>query len=205
MNTIDYDRRNRQLITHRVPVCSSPLDIPDSRNMQVKGLLQTDCEWLWFIDSDMGFDIGTLYTLLDTAGLHNRDIIGALCPSYRVKGPDGLGGWTMEKVSVAYIYRDGSFWQIPSHSIPSDSLIDVDGTGTAMLLVHRSVFENLAEWENTGENWFTRASYDNGVLISEDLSFCYRYRMSTGKKIGVHTGIPISHHKQVWLQNEIQG
>ena len=71
--------------THGVPflliaeACSSGA-LPDSRNNVVADFLDhTDAEWLWCVDTDMGFGADTLSRLIDAADPVARPVVGALC------------------------------------------------------------------------------------------------------------------------------
>jgi hypothetical protein len=83
---------------------------------------------------------------------------------------------------------------------PPNTLIQVGATGTACVLVHRSVFARLEE--RYGRVWYDRVpNTTTGQLLGEDMSFCLR---AGALKIPmfVHTGVKTTHLKAVWLGDE---
>lgn len=174
---------NRQvgswISSHTGPV----LDL--ARNTIVRRfLLTTDDEWLLQVDSDMVFGYDLVERLLEHADPERVPIVGALCYSVN---HDGV---------FPVVYRRTGEQYATMTDPPADTLLRVDGTGAACLMVHRTVFEKIAaEPEMPGE-WFDRLFLGEKPL-GEDLSFCVRVEMA-GFPIHVHTGIPIGHEK--WVQ-----
>jgi hypothetical protein len=65
------------------------------------------------------------------------------------------------------------------------------------VLVHRSVLAAIHEAH--GPHWFTPITHPKGpTTFSEDLSFCAR-AAEHDFPIYVHTGIPTSHLKPIWM------
>ncbi len=151
-----------------------------ARNKITQMFLDTDSEWLLQIDSDMGFPPDLASRLLETADPETRPVVGALCFGLSVE--DGVS-------STAYFVREGRFWKLAS--IP-DEPFQVDGTGAAVLLCHRSVFEKTAKSEWPGK-WWDRLYY-GGEPVGEDLSFCLRLK-AAGIPIWIDPRIPIRHYK----------
>src|ERR1700753_435618 len=60
------------------PVRSGPLMIPESRNHLVDQLLHSEIDWLWFVDSDVGFAADTLQRLLRVADPVERPVVSGL-------------------------------------------------------------------------------------------------------------------------------
>jgi hypothetical protein len=65
---------------------------------------------------------------------------------------------------------------------PQNTLVDVDATGAACLMVHRRVLGMFRDW------------FDTDGRLGEDLSFCNRVR-GAGYQIRVHTGLRFGHSK----------
>jgi hypothetical protein len=95
----------------------------------------------------------------------------------------------------------------------NDGVEDVDGVGTAMMLIKRHVLEDRRLWQHPayfafdgtpmvmGEEdappVFREVRKPNGQLdISEDLDFCYRAKQ-LGYRIVVNHGAKCHHHKRV--------
>ena len=71
---------------------AGPLQLIDGRNKVCKAALESDAEWLWMIDTDMGFKPDTVAHLLAVADPVERPVVGALAFSLREAGSDGYGG-----------------------------------------------------------------------------------------------------------------
>lgn len=193
-------------------------DLAGSRNGGVSDFLNGDAEWLWWVDTDMGFSPDTIDRLLEVADPVERPIVGGLCFAQRESEPDGVGGyrpvawptimdWTFEGE------RGG--WQI-RWDYPRDALTQVHGTGSACILVHRSVYERVRDvyeelqrasgvrkdGDPRWNSWYTRVTNPTtGELIGEDLSFCMRL-LRVEIPVHVHTGIQTTHRKNIWLQEQ---
>lgn len=152
-------------------------------------LTETDCDWLLQIDSDMAWSPEDLGTLLDVAHPKYRPIMGGLCFG---RMGDGRLFPTM------YQFKDGEFFI--AQTVPTDRLINVDITGTAFLLVHRSVYEAMARKYEEPYRWFMFAQFGEKPM-GEDFTFSMRAR-ELGYPIMVHTGVEIGHIKQTMLDTD---
>lgn len=176
--------------------------IVEGRNDAVTGFLSGEhADWLWWVDTDMGFAPDTVDRLLAAADPQERPVVGGLCFAYKEAGPDGLGGarcaprptlfdWVTEDDKAGFKGRT---------TYPVNDLVRVDGTGSACLLVHRSVLERIKG--EFGPVWYNRAPAPGGGWISEDLSFCMRLG-ALGVPVFVHTGVRTSHAKTTWVVEE---
>jgi len=151
-------------------------------------------EWLLMVDSDMTFPANALDRLLDRADPDEAPIFGGLC-----FGLDGEGhAPTLYDIfpgddgqPMVGRYRE---WEI-------DSLMKVAGTGTAFLLIHRTVFERFDAFEpqpgttafNKAFPYFQETEYF-GKPIGEDLTFCFRAGF-LGIPVHVDTSLHIGHIK----------
>jgi hypothetical protein len=130
--------------------------IADLRNKAVKAAQTAGASHLLFLDSDMRFPEDTLERLL----AHNLDIVAA---NYVQR--------TMSEWCVARI--EG----VPVQSQGKSGLQVVDSTGTGVMLVKMSVFDN-----DPTEPWFDTPIH-NGVFIGEDVFFC---KKTYGYALDVH-------------------
>lgn len=189
-------------------------ELVEARNSIVREFLeQGSADWLFMIDTDMGFPPDTVDKLFAAADPAERPIVGGLCFSQREKATDGAGGWrTLAAPTMFDWAHDGDKQGFAVRwDYPRDTVTAVDGTGAACLLVHRSVFEKIrstptptpsGEMAAAGPVWFNRVpNITTGQLISEDLSFCVRAR-ALNIPIFVHTGVRTTHHKSVWVGEE---
>lgn len=181
------------------PTMSGAGRLAGSRNMAVANFLDTtDGEWLWMIDSDMGWDETALEQLLAVADADSLPVVGGLCFGARFQGEGPAHSARVHYFPTLYRWDD----QTGVFSLVFDwdrgTVVKVDGTGAAFLLVHRRVLEDLRR--EHGDRWFDNIPIDNGTpdLFGEDLSFCVRLRQA-GIPVHVHTGVKVSHRKAVWI------
>lgn len=159
----------------------------------------TDSEWMFWIDTDMGFSPDTVDRLLEVADPETAPVVGGLCFMNRELGPDGMGGMLTQGVPTIFQWWKeevgGGFRAQTDY--PRDQLIQAAGTGSACVLIHRSVFERIAA--EYGTSWYSpvQSSVDRSWL-SEDLSFCMRCA-ALEIPIHIHTGVKTSHLKHFWL------
>lgn len=180
--------------------CASSAGIPEARNTVVEAFLaERDAEWLFWIDTDMGFAPDTVEQLIAVADPEKRPIIGGLCFAVKPVADDGMGGWRMGVVPTIYDWTDvpetGGKGFVSRSIYQPDAVVQCAGTGSACILVHRSVFERIAA-DGRGA-WYGRVP-NNGSLIGEDLSFCLRAG-SLGIPVYVHTGVRTTHFKPGWI------
>lgn len=176
--------------------------ITDGRNDVVRRFLQTDAEWLAFIDADMGFEPDTIDRLLMAAHPSARPIVGALCFGQR-RGPDGpAASRHLETFPTIYRWIDsGDIAGVaPIYDYPRNQLVECDATGGACFVVHRTVLDQLAETLPQPRAWFDETVY-KGQVFGEDLTF-FRRCAEHGHRILVHTGIRTSHYKHVYLTED---
>jgi GT2 family glycosyltransferase len=185
LGMLAYEEATERHLAEIVPARCPSGDLPRVRNSVVERFLTGEHEWLWFVDSDMGFYANTLENLLNVADPAERPVVGALCFAWADSGPDGLGGWNSQSVPTLFRWNGGTFSALVDY--PRDTLVEVDATGAACLLIHRSVLTETTDW-------FTPMGD-----LGEDMSFCRRLN-ELKIPIHVHTSIPTSHHKSVWLK-----
>lgn len=179
--------------------------LPLARNNAVEEFLKGQAEWLFWIDSDMGFKPDTIDRLLEVADKDERPVIGALCFAYKQTDPDGMGGWRSRIVPTIFDWEkmpdsDGSGF-MSAQTFPVNMLMECRGTGSACILIHRSVLEKMKD--KFDETWYNRVPNptNSKSLIGEDLSFCIRLG-SLNIPLYVHTGVTTTHHKPRWVGSE---
>jgi len=174
----------------------------EARNAVMRHLLdESGADWLWMVDADMGFAPDTVDRLVDAADPAVRPVVGALCFGLREVAPDGMGGFRVRAFPTLYDWaRDpqGTLGFCIRRDYKPDTVTQVAGTGAACLLVHRSAAQKVRADSGT---WFDKAAFADGTPVGEDLSFCYRLGKA-GVPVFVHTGVPTTHHKQIWLGEE---
>lgn len=187
-----HDQNNRRIF-RGVKYDECTANLARGRNGLVAEFLDTDCEWAWFVDTDMVFAPDTLDRLVDRAHETGYSIVGALC---------AMVGSSRPIPNLFYDSRDGMF----------DSPVDypegptpVAATGTGCVLIHRNVFEAIRRDRTDGDwAWFNTDIRPDPVtgkpmMLGEDLTFCLRARES-GFGVLVDCDIEVGHHKdrRVW-------
>jgi hypothetical protein len=203
MNMIAYDKSVGLNVIENAPFavfCSGPNSLVEGRNLAVQHFLdQTDAEWLFFVDTDMGFSPEAMERLLLAADPEERPVVGGLCFALKHVGSDGRGGMRVMPVPTLFMWAKNpkqGMGFANRFRYPPDAMVPVAGTGAAFILMHRSALEAVRD--KFGDAWYDFVSYEDGAQVSEDLSFCYRLGI-VGKPIYVHTGVQVSHHKSFWL------
>jgi hypothetical protein len=176
----------------------------EARNNAVKLFLEEDtADWLLWLDTDMGFAPDTLDRLMAVADPVSRPIVGALAFTSREDVPDGLGGWRTAPTPTVFQWgeRDGETGFVIDYDYPRDELVRCAGTGSACILIHRSVFEAVAA--EVGPIWYDR--FENPTskdrYVGEDLSFCLR-AVAAGFPVHVDTRVKTTHQKLRWIGEE---
>ena len=136
-----------------------------------------------FVDADVGFDTEAIYKLI----AHDKDVVGGIYPKKTFE-PEYVFNATADAK------REGD-------------LIEVDDLGTGFLLIKRGVIERMMEkfpdlkyTNNINYDPLTEpymyalfdTTIDNGTYLSEDYTFCKRWR-GLGGKIYADTSIELTH------------
>jgi hypothetical protein len=186
--------------------------LADARNKAVRLFLaEGKADWLFWVDTDMGFAADTVDRLLAAADPVERPVVGALAFTWREDSQDGMGGWRTSPAPTIFDWRvlaDGQMGFVVRLNYQPDALTACAGTGSACILVHRSVFERLAAATfgegkaPLGEHWYDRVpNTTTGQLVSEDLSLCLRAG-ALGIPVHVHTGVKTTHQKTLWVSED---
>lgn len=198
---VGYDMANEGRIVRGgyIAMRCGATGLVEARNKTVTEFLTQVAPWLLWLDTDMGFPADLCERLLDAADATERPVVGALCFTQRETEPDGMGGWRCRAVPTIFDWAKLSAGEgfLIRWDYPRDTLVRCAGTGSAAILVHRSVFSAIAA--KYGPCWYDMApNPTTGQLIGEDLSFCARAG-ALGIPVHVHTGVQTSHMKRLWL------
>ncbi len=185
--------------------------IPANRNKACRDFLdKTDGEWLWFIDTDLGFEDDIVERLVKSADPKERPVMGGLCfAALRPKGngehPLRAQRYLIQPTVYTWVDEDGEVGFRPILDYPRDSIFETSATGAACLLIHRSALETVRE--QYGDSWFDPSVHPTGLkgkprTFSEDLSFCVRLA-ACGIPVHVDTGVKTTHAKGfIYLDEE---
>lgn len=167
-------------------------NISRARNEVTEAFLATEFDWLWMVDSDMTFAPDALVNLLAAADVDDRPIVGGLCFA-AMNSPDGY-----RVHPTIYAFTDRGLAVCKSY--PENTVMRVDATGAAFLLVHRSVFEKFPEGGPL--RWFAETVTEDGQRVrGEDITFCKRLE-ELEIPLYVHTGVKTGHVKQLVLDED---
>jgi FkbM family methyltransferase len=176
----------------------------EARNQAVFDFLEEypEADWLFWLDTDMGFPPETLELLLASADPVERPIVGALCFSQQEIESDGMGGRRTQPTPVIYdwITVEGQSGYAVRWDYPRDTVTQTHATGSACIVIHRTALERIREKFGT---WYDRVPNPSTLqLFSEDLSFCVRAG-ALDIPVFVNTGVRTTHLKNVWVSEEL--
>ena len=157
-----------------------------ARNELVREFLATDCEALWFLDSD----ITPPKHVLDFVALYwdRWEVAGAPYPVFMAPQP----GEPLQCVFT--VYKASPTGGLRPGRIPSEGIEYVDGIATGCMFIKRSVFEHLEEpyFE------FKYRPENKEIVEGEDLGFCLKLK-SLGIQFLTDYSMVCNHRKTVDL------
>ena len=176
------------------------MGVAGGRNEIARDFLDnTDGEWLFMVDTDMGFAPDTVDRLIASADPETRPVMGGLCFAIKRAGRGDFHAERYTLTPTVYEYLDlgneVGFRPIPDYQ--RDTVVQVAGTGAACLLMHRSALEAVRA--KYGDLWFEPITHPTGAqgrprTFSEDLSFCIRLQ-SVDLPVHVDTAVKTCHDK----------
>jgi hypothetical protein len=169
---------------------------------------QPNVDWLLWTDTDMGFEADAVDRLMDVADPETAPIVGGLCFAMREVGVDGLGGMLVQPAPTIFNWstvtgKDGTECNgyLTVTDYPRNQVVQCAGTGSAFILIHKSVFAKIEE--AYGSSWYSPVFNQSAQSwTSEDLSFCMRAN-ALEIPIHVHTGVKTTHLKSLWLDERL--
>lgn len=164
-------------------------------------LAHTDGEWLFMVDTDMGFAPDTVDRLVASAEANGVRVLGALCFAQKLdtdleQGPYHAVRYRIQPTLYGYteVQDTGERGFRAMTKYRRDAFQHVAATGAACVLIHREALEAVGPepfmpiTDPTGGGNGTPRSF------SEDLSFCIRVQ-AAGLEMGVDTSIKTTHYK----------
>lgn len=156
--------------------------ISHNRNLIVRGFLKSSADWLLTIDSDVCPPLN-IFDL-------TKDGKKIIAPINFVWKPNGLSPLLSKKVKDGrgYIITD------PEAANSKENLVEVDGTGTTCLFIHREVLEKM-------EPPYFMFGYDEqgAINLGEDYSFCQKAK-ELGYGIWIDKRYITDHYKNTSLK-----
>ncbi len=183
-------------------ITSQGLYVPRGRNEVVGQFLSSECDWLWFLDTDVEFAADTLDRLLLATAGGKRKIVAA---PY----------WSIDEEGESYCtwmeINDGSL--LPYREIPARETIELDACGMGCTLIHRDVFVDIAaQVQDDPWIWFSHdliRTERGAVRLGEDISFCMRAAQAGHATWGVcdvvvdHLKLQATQRGKVVVANEL--
>lgn len=193
------DRRILRDGTGFISQLSSPR-IASARNKIVRLFLNTpdllNADWLLMLDTDMVFQDDLLDRLLEVADPEHYPIVGGL--AIATNGEKLYPTLKRLNSPEEYAVANEPFSVIADY--PEDSLVEVDATGAACLLMHKSALLKMAAKYPEPAPWFAETIY-KGYEFGEDITFCLR-AASCDIPVYVHTGVKLGHIKPQIITEE---
>lgn len=158
----------------------------ESRNDLAKYAVQSEADYVLWLDSDMMFEPELLEKMMATLEEHDLDILTGIY--YRRRHP--FSPVLMKKLSIA----ENNFCEYENfNAYPEDGIFEVEGIGFGCVLMKSDV---LMDIKATYNDWFSPFG-----RVGEDLSFCWRARQ-TGHKIYADPSIQLGHCGQQIITKE---
>lgn len=170
-------------------------DLAMGRNRAAARFLdETDADYLWTLDTDIGFQLGTMERLLEGC-TERTPVVGALYHVIHEHGDDGMGGPAeLQSVPAAYRWREVG---IETYEEYPPGRMEVDVMGAGCLMMTRPVLAGIRQ--DFGDNWWSLVER-NGSLMGEDVSFFWRLK-ARGITPILDTTIATTHHKEIWVRH----
>jgi len=163
-------------------------------------LAHTDAEWLFMVDTDMGFASDTVDRMIASAEANSVPVLGALCFAQK-HDPDvrqnDLYAARYRIQSTLYSYQERPNGERGFQSITKyrrDAFQRVAGTGAACILIHREALAAVGPEPFMPVTDPKAGGHGTPRTFSEDLSFCIRVQ-AAGLDMGVDTSIKTTHYK----------
>lgn len=186
-------------------------DIAESRNLLLTNWYdKTDASHLLFIDADMGFEPQLIFDMV----LFDKPVVGVIYPKRQIDldrlaqlASGGQPAKNAKANSHDFVVRR------PDRGAARNGFIQVEGCGTGIFLIQRScidvMLEKMPEIIDTGPNKtlgdglgpkginriihaFDFITID-GLRLTEDYSFCHRWRHQCGGEIWANIAHEIVH------------
>lgn len=167
----------------------------------------TDGEWLFFVDTDMGFGGDTVERLIASAEKDIRPVVGGLCfkLTKQRRGDFHAEKYLIQPTVYEYLELEGEVGFRPIMDYPREQVVPVAATGAACILIHRRALVKVRA--KYGDAWFDPITHPTGLkgkprTFSEDMSFCVRLA-ACGITPHVDTAVKTCHDKRgVYLDED---
>jgi hypothetical protein len=156
--------------------------------------LNSDATHLLFVDSDVSFPAQLAMSLIEK----DKDVVGAMCPSRGLNLPalaEQIRGGADLDHALASTSTYGHFTRDGAVRVSDDGLCRLDGIGMGLTLISRKAFEAIDKRDSaksygfygTQQRGYFLRIVSGGAIISEDISFCLRFKDAGGEIWGLPT------------------
>lgn len=170
------------------------IQIAKQRQSMVNAWLDSDVDWMLWVDSDVAITPEIVLGLWETAHKNNLKLLSGVYYTFWV--PEA----TPVPVPVPTVFAFTENGSQPIHPLPENQVIQADYIGLGLVLIHRSVVETLKEKFTDGV-FFAEYHGPNGKFTSEDAQFCAKLN-EAGIPVLVHTGIIAQHMKRISVDKQ---
>jgi hypothetical protein len=158
---------------------------------------ESEAEWLFMVDSDMGFAADTVDRLVESADADDRPIMGGLAFAQKSAGRGDHYAQRYRCTPTIYTLAetDDDAGFLPMMDYPRDEVVRCDATGAACLLIHRWSLEEIRD--RYGDTWFDPIRKPKSPITAsygEDMSFCLR-ALACDLTVHVNTAVKTTHDK----------
>jgi hypothetical protein len=182
-------------------------EISEARNYLLTVWLdKTDASHILFIDNDMGFEPQLIVDMIEFA----KPVVGAAYPYRRVNLHQVAKLGASEGPELAVLKAQDFVLKRARQGRGQRNFMQVEGCGAGILLIERSCMQamlrampELSDTKTKDTNTLARGldrfirAFDNlrvdGRRLSEDFSFCHRWKNVCGGEIWVSIGHEITH------------
>lgn len=186
------------------------MGVAAGRNEICAAFLASDAEWLFMVDTDMGFAMDTVDRLVESAARNEARVLGALCFAQKQDpdlAPAPFYGARLRIQPTLYAYTEvdatGEKGFRSMTRYRRDGYQEVGATGAACLLIHRDALTAVGRDPFTPMTVTSAGGKGTNRTFSEDLSFCIRVS-AAGFAVGVDTSIKTTHYKGGIYLDEVQ-
>lgn len=196
---IDTIRSNPTIFGDIIRV-GSGANVSKARNtVATKFLDETTDEWLWMVDSDLTFSKDAILGLLESADPIERPVVSGL-----YFAQEAAPGSLIPSLRPLIFEFDEEAVFVSVKKYVQNSVFQVNGVPTGMLLIHRSALEKTRNGKMFP--WFYEQLIEgsDGIerWVSEDLTFSIVLQ-SADIPIFMNTAVTCAHRKQYLLTEEL--
>ena len=149
----------------------------------------TDYEWTLWVDSDIELTKEVLHKLWSIADEHDRPVVSGV---YFISKENEQS--KMTPFPALFNFTDDPHKIQYLHPLPKDAIVQVGCAGFGLLLIHRSVGQQMRSHHAPRKVFFNETGAGD-EFISEDIHF-FRALYETRIPVYAHTGAVVKHMKR---------